>query len=264
MPTKAFMITLCLFLLCCAEEAQARRIPAPATYGRVILKDFTKGSDFAAVVFDHWLHRAIYTCRLCHVDIGFAMKSRATGINAELNMQGYYCGSCHDGQREYKGREIFASCTDTYSDEDKKRCARCHSRGRKDARQYTFESFAKDFPRLAGGRAIDWEEAEEKKIINSIDYLEGISMKRTALKEPEDFSITSQASMASDVRFSHKKHAAWNGCALCHPDIFPSSKKGTVKYNMLQINRGQYCGLCHVNVAFSIVFCNKCHISPVR
>jgi hypothetical protein len=28
--------------------------------------------------FRHWLHRSKYTCRLCHVDIGFAMEAGGT------------------------------------------------------------------------------------------------------------------------------------------------------------------------------------------
>jgi len=40
------------------------------------------------VVFDHWLHRAKFTCRLCHVDIGFAMKAEATDIRCQFIIPG--------------------------------------------------------------------------------------------------------------------------------------------------------------------------------
>lgn len=33
--------------------------------------------------------------RLCHVDIGFAMKANETGITADDNASGNYCGTCH-------------------------------------------------------------------------------------------------------------------------------------------------------------------------
>jgi hypothetical protein len=42
-----------------------------------------------------------------------------------------------------------------------------------------------------------------------------------------------------NVTFSHKKHALWNGCELCHPDIFPSVKKGTIEYSMFQQQTSQ-------------------------
>ena len=51
---------------------------APADYGRVVINNASQKAGLAPVVFDHWLHRAKYTCRLCHIDIGFGMKAGAS------------------------------------------------------------------------------------------------------------------------------------------------------------------------------------------
>ena len=48
--------------------------------------------------FDHWLHRSKFTCRVCHVDIGFAMEAKGTKVTADMNVKGFYCGSCHNGR----------------------------------------------------------------------------------------------------------------------------------------------------------------------
>lgn len=70
-----------------AEPASSRRRrPPPAEYGRVVIAGGSEAARIAPVVFDHWVHRARYTCRLCHVDVGFAMKGGATGITAADNM----------------------------------------------------------------------------------------------------------------------------------------------------------------------------------
>ena len=61
-----------------AQVYLPERPPAPSEYGKVILDSSSSGPG--AVVFDHWLHRSKFTCRLCHVDIGFAMQAKATGI----------------------------------------------------------------------------------------------------------------------------------------------------------------------------------------
>lgn len=241
----------------------AGKIPEPEELGKVVLNNTSSRAGMAPVVFDHWLHRAKFTCRLCHVDIGFAMERGETGITADFNMQGLYCGSCHDGKREIAEKTVFASCAEKASAEERKQCARCHSRGAEGQREYQFEKFTENFPRLPGGVSIDWEKAEEEGIISPIDFLPGISFRRDPLKAREDFSIE-VTTWASDVIFSHRKHAVWNGCELCHPEIFPSAKKGTVQYSMFQIMRGEYCGACHLNVAFSIWICNKCHAKPVR
>jgi c(7)-type cytochrome triheme protein len=263
MRAKKF-IRLGLFLCLFPIPAFANNIPPPQELGKVVLNTTSKKAGMDPVVFDHWLHRAKFTCRLCHIDIGFAMEKEATGITADLNMQGLYCGSCHNGNRTIGGKEIFASCSEKkVTEEEQKRCARCHSKGKEKNREYEFEKFTKDFPRLPGGISIDWEKAEDEGIIKLIDFLPGISFHRDPLKTQADFSIE-VTSWASDVIFSHKKHAVWNGCEVCHPQIFPSSQKGTVRYSMFQIMRGEYCGICHLNVAFSVWICNKCHKNPVR
>ena len=61
-----------------AQAGVKKRRPLPYEYGRVINDNYSEASHIAPVVFDHWLHRAKFTCRLCHVDIGFGMKAGAS------------------------------------------------------------------------------------------------------------------------------------------------------------------------------------------
>jgi c(7)-type cytochrome triheme protein len=239
------------------------QVPAHDNYGTVLLNNHSREAGVAPVVFDHWLHRAKFTCKLCHVDIGFAMKAEATEIRAVDNINGYYCGSCHDGRRVIDDKEIFASCAVKFTEEEGKRCARCHSGGKTGQRKYTFKTFTANLPRLFGD-LIDWEKAEKQGKIKPIDYLEGISYKREALKAQKDFAMEVRSLRWADVIFSHKKHIVWNGCEVCHPLIYQSSKKGTVRYTMTEIMEGESCGVCHVSVAFSVWLCRKCHKNPVE
>ena len=261
MLKKLFFIIIIFSLFPVA--AFSRKIPFPQDLGKVILNNYSEKAGIAPVVFDHWLHRDKFTCRVCHIDIGFAMEEEATDINADLNMQGLYCGACHNGRRVIDDTVVFASCAEKFTEKEGKRCARCHSKGAKEQREYKFEKFTENLPRLRYGNLIDWDKAEEEGKINPIDFLPGISFQRDPIQAQKDFSIE-VTTWASDVIFSHKKHAMWNGCAVCHPQVFPSSKKGTVKYSMFQIMRGEYCGICHLKVAFSVWLCYKCHINPVQ
>lgn len=261
MMRKVFVL-LPLLLGIHAMLVTAGNFPDPQSFGLVILKNYSPRAGFAPVLFDHWLHRSLFTCRLCHLDVGFAMEAGETKINASLNMQGIYCGACHDGKRTLGGKTIFAACAEQYSEEEGKRCARCHSWKKQGVREITFDAFTEKMP-VGLGKNIDWEKAGAEGVIKPIDFLEGISVQYEALKAQQDFSITSEANWASDVIFSHKKHALWNGCALCHPGIYASTKAGTVKYSMLQIFEGESCGVCHDKVAFSLFFCQKCHKKPV-
>ncbi len=236
---------------------------SPDRYGMVVIDNFHRKGT-VPVIFDHWLHRSKFTCRLCHVDIGFAMEADATKISASSNMKGFHCGACHNGTRLFEGRKIFASCAQNFTREEEARCERCHSLGKNVKRDYEFNTFIGRMPRKGLGNGVDWEEAENRGFIKPVDFLEGISIKRTPLKMDKDVSIESRSGWMSDVLFSHKKHARWNGCEVCHPEIFPSTKKGTIRYSMLQISAGEYCGVCHDKVAFPIIDCQRCHTKPVH
>ena len=271
MLKKIFFIFIILFSLHSIASAQkgelykyVNEIPSPENFGIVYLDNFSQKAGVVPVIFDHWLHRAKFTCRVCHIDIGFAMKNEATGINATDNMNGYFCGSCHDGKRKFEGKKVFAACADTFTKAEGKRCARCHSDGLTGTRKYDYTTFTAKLPRLKQSDLIDWEKAEDIRKIKPIDFIEDISFKRPPLKAQEDFSIVAKSKRVSDVIFSHKKHIIWNGCAVCHPMIFPSSKQGTVQYSMFQIMEGDYCGACHLSVAFPVWLCYKCHSEPVQ
>lgn len=262
-PILGRACALC-FILLFAGTAFAWTLPVSHDYGKVVIRNYSRNAGLAPVQFDHWLHRALYTCRLCHVDIGFAMQANATNITAENNRKGYYCGACHDGTRTFGAGKIFRACTLNRTADDLARCERCHAVGKKVKKEQEYAVFTDKFPKRAFGNIIDWEKAEAQKLVAPVDFLEGISIRRAPLKSQEDFSITSRSSWMTDIIFSHKKHAVWNGCEVCHPEIFSSVKRGTVKYTMLQISDGQYCGLCHGRVAFPLFDCERCHVTPVR
>jgi c(7)-type cytochrome triheme protein len=263
MYSAVISLLIVLAILVFADTADAWNRAAPSEYGRVIISNYSKRAGLAPVVFDHWVHRSRFTCRLCHVDIGFAMDAGGTNITAAMNRQGLYCGSCHDGKRSIGDKKIFAACTEGVSKEESSRCDRCHSRGKKVKREYDFTTFTEKMPKASLGNGINWEEAEAKGLIKPVDFLEGVSTQRPSLKAQQDFSIEVQSSWMDKVLFSHKKHAVWNGCEVCHPEIFPSVKKGATKYSMFEIVNGQYCGVCHDKVAFPLRDCQRCHTQPV-
>jgi c(7)-type cytochrome triheme protein len=258
---ESFFLLFCFFLIIPAKLF-ALGVPKAETYGRVIIDNYSRKAGAPGVVFDHWLHRSMFTCRLCHVDIGFAMEARATGITAELNKSGQYCGACHNGSRLYQGRRIFNACKDNPGGDERKVCNKCHSMKNEAAREYRYDLFSKKFP-VRGGM-IDWEEAEAQGIVKPLDFIEGISVKRPKLNMDKEVVLESKTTWMSNVRFSHKKHAVWNGCEVCHPEIFPSTSKGSVKFTMIEISGGEYCGVCHTKVAFSLFDCSRCHTTPVN
>src|SRR6185369_15850938 len=152
-------------LFCGGSMAQ---VTAPADFGKVVLDSYSSKAGLGPVTFDHWLHRSKFTCRVCHVDVGFAMKAKASGIQARTNREGFHCGACHDGKKKYDGAVIFASCTEATPG---KECSRCHS-SQKEARKYDFATFTAKFPK--NGTAIDWEEAEAEGWIKPVDFIEGL------------------------------------------------------------------------------------------
>lgn len=63
------------------------------------------------------------------------------------------------------------------------------------------------------------------------------------------------------VKFPHQQHTEWLDCSNCHPDIFiPREHANPVDMN--KVLRGQYCGVCHGKVSFSMFVCERCHSVP--
>ena len=130
-------------------------------------------------------------------------------------------------------------------------------------RDLDFATFTKPLPRGRFGNGIDWEKAELDGLLKPVDYLEGVSVKRHIRPGQEDFALSAKLPGMPDIIFSHAKHTTWNGCELCHPEIF-KVRRGETRTSMVQIFEGQSCGTCHVTVAFPLIDCQRCHASPVK
>jgi c(7)-type cytochrome triheme protein len=247
-----------------AAGGSKRRKPLPYEFGIVTMNNSSQQAGMAPVVFDHWVHRKNYTCRVCHVDIGFGMTANSTQVRAADNAKGFFCGSCHDGRSKFNDVRIFEACASSYSREEIKRCGKCHLLEKNPAKEEAFFRFAATMPKETFGNGINWEKAEETGALKLIDQLDGISFKKNGMKVQNDFALKSKVEGMPDIIFSHSKHTVWNGCELCHPDIFVGIKRGASKYSMIEIFDGKYCGVCHDKVAFPQTDCRRCHATPVQ
>lgn len=264
---KLFFVLL--FILVCAgvvlaQHGTKKKRPLPHEFGRMVINNYSEKSGIAPVVFEHWLHRGKFTCRLCHVDIAFAMKTGGTNIKAADNMKGYYCGTCHNDKMVHNEKTVFAACSTKTVPADFRRCERCHSYNKNIKLENDFAKLTERLPKERFGNGVNWEKAETDGLIQPIDYLEGVSIKRPPLKVQKDFTLSAKVEGMPNIIFSHKKHTAWNGCELCHPDIFIGVKRGTTKYSMVEIFEGKYCGVCHNTVAFPMYDCQRCHTETVQ
>ena len=254
-----------LFIAGCLSPAAARgrarkRLP-PYEFGTVVINQFSEANKMAPVVFRHWVHRAKHTCRLCHVDIGFAMETGATGIREEDNRAGRYCGVCHNGKMTFgwEQKNLLGKI--------EKNCDRCHANspvGMDTTIKNEFFELAATLPKGRFGNGVDWVKAEHDGLIDPKDFIEGVSFPRSKLKnELGEINLDSKLAGLQDIIFSHAKHSVWNGCELCHPDLF-ALKSGATKFNMVENFEGKFCGACHDNVAFPLRDCGLCHTKPVN
>lgn len=254
---KINLFLLALFIFCSAAVlaetfGTKKRAPKPDEYGTIVINNYSEEARMAPVEFPHWLHRSKYTCRLCHVDLGFAMVTGETMIHEEDNQNGLYCGACHDGKRAFTVKSSDSKEPDTSN------CDRCHSLGKGIQPKRDFYEFVKNFPPSRFGNRVDWLKAEEKGYVKLQDYLKGISIRRDKLNVPQEIVMDADFAEMPDIIFSHEKHAVWNGCELCHPQIFNIKKTSTV-FSMQEIFDGKFCGACHGKVAFTNMDCQLCH-----
>jgi len=164
-----------------------------------------------------------------------------------LHRSKYTCRLCH---------------VDIGGPEVEKNCVRCHSVGRDYRMKNDFYAFRKSMPRQRFGNTIDWVKAEDEGLIKPVDILDRVSIERPKLENPVDESLTAKEVAMPDIVFSHTKHTVWNGCEVCHPQIFGVKKTANV-YSMQQIFDGLYCGACHGKVSFPNDDCQRCHTKPV-
>ena len=80
----------------------------------------------------------------------------------------------------------------------------------------------------------------------------------------KDFALSPRLVGMPGIIFSHRKHTVWNGCELCHPEIFVGVRRGVSQYTMVENFEGKYCGICHLKVAFPLLDCQRCHTEPVQ
>jgi len=240
-----------------AQQLYLQGVPEEDQFGNVMLNKYVTPNN-GPVVFEHWLHRSKFTCRVCHVDIGFGMQANATGIDAKTNAQGFYCGACHDGKRQFAGVTVFRACVPDGVANTDGTCARCHI-SKKTKYKYSYGQFTAKLPKARYG--VDWMAAEKSELVKPIDIVEGVSVPKERIKNRADLAIRPNVEWFTGIHFSHGLHSKWNGCELCHPEIFPTQKSGSGPGNitMYQIAKGRYCGACHVKVAFPINGCNQCH-----
>jgi c(7)-type cytochrome triheme protein len=263
---KPFLLALLFTAMAGVALAQVgvkKKRQPPHEYGKVVINNYSEKVGLKPVQFDHWIHRSKYTCRLCHMDIGFAMRAGETQVKAADNMRGYFCGTCHNGTMRNGERPVFRACAKEFSKEEVKTCERCHRTGTDQKREAAFERFAEKMPRERYGNGINWEQAEQKGLIKPVDVIEGVSIKKAPLATQKDFAIEAKIEGIPQIIFSHRKHTIWNGCEVCHPEIFIGTKKGVDKYSMVDLFQGKYCGVCHDTVAFPQTDCQRCHAKPV-
>ena len=216
-------------------------------YGNVVMRRKSKKAGMPPVVFAHWSHRARYACRVCHTELGFSMRSGDTGITRDQYLAGQYCGACHNGQTAF-----------TVKGGQAPQCERCHMKDTKDLEK-KFEEFAAALPMSSFGNGIDWAAALNKGLINpaySIRSDAAPMQLPPKLKIPIKLGTTSPR---SDVTFSHEEHFAELDCSSCHPDVFNIKKKGTEAFTMERNVYGNFCGVCHMQVAFPMQDCRRCH-----
>jgi len=220
-------------------------LPAPEVYGDVTIDRTSRSQKVAPVVFSHRVHRALFTCRVCHLELEFSMKTNDTDIVCDWGrMQGKYCAVCHNGQTAFGPRG-----------QNGENCDRCHNADASpDRKKYTEQK--NRLPSSAFGDGIDWSKALTDGLIKP-----KTGLSQTAVPIILERTLTLQAELSGipPAVFPHKIHTEWLDCAICHPDIFIIKKKATKHFSMSRILNNEFCGVCHLRIAFPLNDCKRCH-----
>jgi c(7)-type cytochrome triheme protein len=216
-------------------------LPPPEEYGNILINRVSVSKGIKPVTFSHWQHRRKYTCRVCHTELEFNMKVNTTEITETDNKSGRYCGACHNGVIAFRHTA---------------NCGKCHNGDIAYAAGRFSEFQTRPFPTTSYGNGINWVESLREKMITPANFLRrrahDMSFDKTLILE-------SEWSIIPPSIFPHRAHIEWLECSSCHPEIFNIKKKTTKNFSMSAILDGKFCGICHLNVAFPMNDCKRCH-----
>jgi c(7)-type cytochrome triheme protein len=211
----------------------------PDMYGNILIDRASTQNGEKPVIFSHWVHRVKYTCRVCHSELEFNFEKNGTYITEADNKAGKYCGACHDGITAFG--------------HTKENCPKCHNGDLGYGRE-KFKKLAKLEPSRMGNK-IDWNAALDSGKIKPVHFLKTPPDMHYA----ETLVLEAEWTMVPPAIFPHKKHTKWLDCNNCHPEIFNIKKKTTKHFLMEYIKEGQFCGVCHLSIAFPMTDCGRCH-----
>lgn len=219
-------------------------LPEPYLYGNILINRTAEKNQMQPVFFSHWSHRLKYTCQVCHLDLGFEFKANFTNITEADNQEGRYCGACHNG------KDAFGHT--------KQNCLKCHT-GTIESGKEQFAKISRLLPRVPYGNEIDWTEALSFSKIKPRSTLDPQKSEQRPLNFKNRLNLGAGWNYVPPAFFPHDTHIQWLDCANCHPDIFNIKKKTTEHFSMKFILRNQFCGVCHLKVAFPLNDCARCH-----
>ena len=245
---KPALIVLCACMLTISLPALCKAfynlppMASPDTYGNILINRVSEQEDVLPVSFSHWSHRRHFTCEVCHTELEFNMVTNSTEITHEEQEQGRYCGACHDGRKAFSHQA---------------RCFRCHNNNLASGeKEYVVVFSRKPFPTTAFGNEIDWVESLRRGLITPRRFL---NVEPFAATMDRTVELVAEVRRIPPAYFPHQVHLEWMSCDTCHPALFNIKKKGTKNFSMSEILKGNFCGACHLNVAFPINDCNRCH-----
>ncbi len=112
------------------------------------------------------------------------------------------------------------------------------------------------FPRDRRGE-VDWVVALDQGLIEPRADLNGQTRMQVL-----DMDILMKGTQSMPwVKFPHSAHTKWLDCTNCHDEIF-KPEMGANDLSMNAVLAGEFCGVCHGKVSFSLFVCERCHSVP--
>lgn len=241
---KRLLLAIGVVLVCCAAASahfSLPSLPVREEYGNILIDRGSTRNGVKPVTFSHWLHRKHFTCRVCHTELDFAMKANTTEITELENRKGKFCGACHNGKIAFRHNG---------------NCDKCHNGDIGYGGEKFAEFFFQPIPTTPYGNGINWVEALQRNMIKPATYLK---KKSQDMNFDKLLVLEAEWSIISPSIFPHKAHVQWLDCSSCHPDIFNIKKKTTKHFSMSAMLSGEFCGVCHMTVAFPMDDCRRCH-----
>ena len=166
-----------------------------------------------------------------------ACRPARPGSRRRRTRPGSHCGACHDGKGRSATGAGLRGVLRAGRAPTRRRAAHAATPGPNPAPRAEY-AFVRGAAAPSRRGYVDWEAAERRRLVKPIDIVDGVSVAAPGDEDRPGRRDPGARELDERRHLLAPQARAWNGCELCHPEIFPVTRRGSVRFDMDEMRAG--------------------------